>query len=177
MIQLVFAHSNLSFGSNGELPWDHISQDFKNFKKRTSETVLIMGANTFASLPSKLPGRIHYVLIDQDRCAPVAKDGSVADVHICKDNLLNILEHHRYSNEIISVIGGPGLLKLAEPFARRVYMTSIAQGKALKPVDTYIDPELINTIKQYNLIETLDYSGDGWSISEQTFIKQMQYLK
>lgn len=126
MIQLVFATTEEGhFGADKGMPWRHISQDFKNFKDRTEGTSLIMGAKTFASLPGKLPGRIHYVLTDRNRPSPVAKNGDIPDILICEGNLKSILENaHKYDREY-SIIGGADLLAKALPFADRVIMTTI----------------------------------------------------
>ncbi|MDC1174259.1 dihydrofolate reductase [Bacteriovoracaceae bacterium] len=48
-------------GKDNKLLW-HISEDLKNFKKITLGAPMIMGRNTFESLPGKLPGRDHIVL-------------------------------------------------------------------------------------------------------------------
>jgi dihydrofolate reductase len=47
---------------DGKIPW-HNKEDMRRFKEITMGSVVIMGLNTYNSLPdSKLPGRIKYVL-------------------------------------------------------------------------------------------------------------------
>ena len=62
-IHLIWAQdSNGGIGKDGNLPW-HISEDLKNFKKLTLHSPIIMGRNTWDSLPIKpLPKRRNIVL-------------------------------------------------------------------------------------------------------------------
>jgi dihydrofolate reductase len=63
MIGAIFAIDEANgFGLNSELPWAHISEDFKHFKHVTNGGTIVMGKNTFESLPSLLPNRTHVVL-------------------------------------------------------------------------------------------------------------------
>jgi dihydrofolate reductase len=49
-------------GKNNSIPWD-IPSDMKNFRKITSKSVVVMGRNTWNSLPMKpLPNRINIVI-------------------------------------------------------------------------------------------------------------------
>lgn len=175
MIQLVFAHSGLEFGSDNGMPWHHISQDFKNFKSRTTNTSLIMGAKTFASLPGKLKDRTHFVLVDPDRPNPVAKNGDVPDVPITKENLMSILSNaHKYFEDY-SVIGGAKLLELALPFADKVIKTSINYSKYFgKPVTAYLSDEFLTDLENWGVLKEYHCYFDqehGSRIIEEIFIK------
>ena len=62
IIKLIIAiDKNGVMGMNNKLPW-HLKDDLKNFKKITNNHPLIMGSNTFNSLPGILPNREHLVL-------------------------------------------------------------------------------------------------------------------
>lgn len=128
MIQLVFAHCGHSFGTKTGMPWPHISRDFKNFKARTEGTTLIMGAKTFTTLPSLLPGRKHIVVYDPTRSKPVACDGSVAHQYISINSFERMIENNKDTDKMFSVIGGKDLLEKALPFAKRVIRTNIKLG-------------------------------------------------
>lgn len=53
---------NRVIGKDGKLPW-HISDDLKLFKTLTSNNVLVMGYNTYISLPKKgLANRLNIVV-------------------------------------------------------------------------------------------------------------------
>ena len=60
---IVAMASNRVIGRDGTLPW-HFPEDLKLFKKRTMGCPIIMGRNTFLSLPKQrpLPGRNNVVV-------------------------------------------------------------------------------------------------------------------
>ena len=60
---IVAMASNRVIGRDGTLPW-HLPEDLKLFKKRTMGCPIIMGRNTFLSLPKQrpLPGRRNVVV-------------------------------------------------------------------------------------------------------------------
>ena len=61
-IKLIVAMSdNYIIGNNNKLLWD-IKEDMKFFKEKTINHHLLMGKNTFLSLPSMLKDRMHIVL-------------------------------------------------------------------------------------------------------------------
>ncbi len=62
---IVAIASNRAIGKDMRLLW-HLSDDLKRFKKLTTGHTLIMGRNTFLSLPNgALPNRRHIVITDQ----------------------------------------------------------------------------------------------------------------
>jgi dihydrofolate reductase len=61
---IVAIASNRAIGKDNRLLW-HLSDDLKRFKKLTTGHTLIMGRNTFLSLPNgALPKRRHIVISD-----------------------------------------------------------------------------------------------------------------
>lgn len=64
MIKSILAcDENWGIGKAGTLPWPHNSADLKWFKQSTMNTTMVMGRNTWNSLPVKpLPGRRHIVI-------------------------------------------------------------------------------------------------------------------
>jgi dihydrofolate reductase len=61
-IYLIIAiDKNGVMGKDNKLCWS-LKEDLKHFKQETKNYPLIMGANTFNSLPGILPGREHLVL-------------------------------------------------------------------------------------------------------------------
>ena len=62
---IVAIAENRAIGKDNRLLW-HLSDDLKRFKKLTTGHTLIMGRNTFLSLPNgALPNRRHIVITDQ----------------------------------------------------------------------------------------------------------------
>ena len=64
MIKIIAAvGKNLELGKKGDLIW-RLPNDLKFFKEQTTGCAVVMGRNTFNSLPKKLPNRKHYILTD-----------------------------------------------------------------------------------------------------------------
>lgn len=63
MITIIVAcDKNLVIGKDGKIPW-HIPEDLKLFKELTTNKTIVMGKNTWNSLPKKpLPNRRNVVL-------------------------------------------------------------------------------------------------------------------
>lgn len=64
-IKLILARArNGVIGLNNKLPW-HLPEDLAHFKKTTMGSPVLMGKNTWESIPSQfrpLPGRMNFVL-------------------------------------------------------------------------------------------------------------------
>jgi dihydrofolate reductase len=58
---IVARDENGAIGSNNKLPWK-LSADLKYFQKMTTGNIVIMGHNTYKSLPYVLPNRINIVI-------------------------------------------------------------------------------------------------------------------
>ena len=66
MIRAILAHdSQWGIGKSGDLPWPKNSEDMKWFKECTWESVVVMGRNTWDSLPYSfrpLPNRYNVIV-------------------------------------------------------------------------------------------------------------------
>lgn len=167
MIQLVFAHNGIAFGADGGMPWPHISQDFKNFKARTKDTVLIMGAKTFESLPGILPGRRHIVACNFSRSLPLTKAGDSADSYISIDQLGNVLSMYKEDGPDVSVIGGVGVLEEAIDYADQIVETQISAANT-KEVTAVLTVPFISKVQNFGeVVESHFYKiNDVTSIKE-----------
>lgn len=94
-------------GRNGGLLYS-IKNDLKNFKRMTTNNVVIMGRKTFESLPNKspLPNRINIIVTSDDNFN-VDKNDNVFIVHSINEviDLCNAF----FSNKELFVIGGGNL--------------------------------------------------------------------
>lgn len=69
---IVACDPNGGIGYNNKLPWDKIQGDLPRFKALTMGKPVVMGRNTWESLPKKpLPNRINYVF------SSVALEGAI----------------------------------------------------------------------------------------------------
>ena len=105
---------NNELGKDNNLLW-HIKEDLQNFKKLTMNKKIVMGANTYKSLPKKLDGREYIILSSslEDTNALIFRD------------FHNLLEYINLLDEEVMIIGGASIYKLFLPYARKLYLTEI----------------------------------------------------
>lgn len=109
-------------GRDNRLPW-RIRSDLQIFKRVTMAKPVIMGRNTWDSLPLKpLPGRLNVVLSRDGSFKP---RGAVVCEHF--EEALEIAREQAEEDgaEEVCVIGGVALFQLALPKAKRMYLTEV----------------------------------------------------
>ncbi len=95
----------------------HLSSDLKRFKKITSGHTVIMGRNTWLSLPVRpLPGRTNIVLSDN-------KDDKFNGCIIVES--VNEAINKCPADDECFVIGGASVYRQFLPFANKLYITKI----------------------------------------------------
>ena len=107
---------NNELGFNNNLIW-HIKEDMKQFKKITMNKTMIMGMNTYNSMPKNLEGRKYIVL--------TRKKITIPNVLIfnSKEELLN----NRNNNEKYIIVGGGQIYNLFINDVDIMYLTHIDQ--------------------------------------------------
>lgn len=104
---------DLSIGYQGNLCFN-ISNDLKRFRKLTMGKPVVMGENTWLSLPNKpLPGRRNIVLGNGTHEGAETAHSLEEALELVKDE------------EEIFVIGGGQIYRLFYPLATRLYITEI----------------------------------------------------
>ena len=95
MINIIVAvDKNLGIGKNNKL-LAHIKSDLEYFKRTTNGHIIVMGYNTYLSLPKKpLPNRLNIVLTKKD----INLEGSIV-VHSI-DELFNKLKKFGEDREV-----------------------------------------------------------------------------
>ena len=120
MLSIIAAISqNNCIGKNGTLPW-HIPEDLKHFRAVTTGKPVIMGRNTWESLPEKyrpLPHRVNIVITRQENYH--VPQG----VLIC--NTLKAAIASQTEVPEVMIIGGAQLYAEAIHIADRLYITHI----------------------------------------------------
>ena len=141
-IHLIWAQDeNGGIGKDGNLPW-HISEDLKNFKRLTSDSTILMGRNTWESLPVRpLPERRNIVLSSKE----------VPDV-----------EYYTSVEECIKTLDGDGTEKLFVIGGTTVYRSFIHRADELhithvdeltEGIDTYFPVTILKIQKEFEQIE------------------------
>ncbi|MCK5068671.1 MAG: dihydrofolate reductase [Bacteroidales bacterium] len=116
---IVAIAENRAIGKDNRLLW-HISEDLKRFKKLTTGHTLIMGRNTFLSLPNGvLPNRRHIVISDQagETFRGCEMAGSIEEaIRLAGDN------------DECFVIGGGMVYAQFLPVAGKLYLTQVHES-------------------------------------------------
>lgn len=118
LIVAMSAHG--AIGSHGTLPW-HIQEDLDHFKQLTWGHTVLMGRQTYESLPhGALPGRRNIVLSHTMRELPGC------EVYASFEEAL----HHCRLNEQVFVMGGASVYREALPIASHLYITIVEKEPA-----------------------------------------------
>ncbi len=120
MISLIAAiGKNNELGKDNDLLW-HIKDDLENFKNLTMGKYIVMGANTYYSLPKKLKGRKYIVL---------SKKIKVIEQGMVFSSFEDLLDFIKLQKEEVMIIGGGSIYSLFMPFCDKMYLTEIEDSK------------------------------------------------
>ena len=108
------AHNRV-IGRNNSLPW-HLPADLQHFKRLTIGKPIVMGRNTWESLPGVLPNRRHIIVTRQLNYQ--AEQAETAP------GLQQAIELAGDVDEVM-IVGGAALYKTALQIADRLYMTLV----------------------------------------------------
>lgn len=135
MKAIVAVDLNWGIGFKGNL-LQRIPDDMKYFKQITLGKVVIMGRETFESLPGKEPlkDRINIVLSKSDN---VKKD----NVTVCHSLQELFNELVKYNHDDIFVIGGESIYTQLLPYCTEAYVTKIKSGYEADKYFVNIDKE------------------------------------
>ncbi len=143
---IVAVAQNNAIGKDNKLLC-HISEDLKRFKRLTSEKTVVMGKNTYYSLPNRpLPNRINIVISDipNEKIEGCKMAYSIEDaINQCDETKENF------------VIGGASVYRQFLPFADKIYLTKIHKDFEADCFFENID------LKIWKLISTEDYEADS----------------
>ena len=116
---------NLELGRNNDLIW-RFKEDMKFFKEQTMGKPMVMGYNTFKSLPGVLPGRKHIVL-----CFEKVDLGSDVEVVTSMDELLEKIAEYPE----VMIIGGASIYKQMIDYSNKLILTEV--DDEAKDADVY----------------------------------------
>jgi dihydrofolate reductase len=113
---IVAVAENNAIGKDNKLLW-HISEDLKRFKQLTTGNTVVMGKNTFYSLPLRpLPNRANIVITDisGEKIDGCVMAYSIEDaIKKCDDTKENF------------IIGGGAIYKQFLPLSDKLYLTKV----------------------------------------------------
>lgn len=105
---------NNEIGKDKDLIWK-IPDDMKFFKNTTIGHIVVMGYNTYKSLPAPLKDRKMIVL---------SRKNNIDDVEVVRD-YKEIVDRYKDISEEIFIIGGASLYKEYLKYAKIMYLTRI----------------------------------------------------
>jgi dihydrofolate reductase len=118
---IIACDPNGGIGYQNKLPWSKIQGDLPRFKRLTEGYPVIMGRNTWDSLPKKpLPKRINIVVTSR----PFEHEGVT-----CVDSIINHSDDYW-------LIGGASLVEQSWTFINEIHLTKVYDHYAC---DTFID--------------------------------------
>lgn len=140
MISIIVAVAeNMAIGKDNQLLW-HISEDLKRFKKLTSGHTVVMGRNTWLSLPVRpLPHRTNIVITDNpteclEGCLMV--NSIEAAIAKCPEE------------EESFVMGGASIYRQFMPIADKLYITRVDKPFEGDTFFPEIDPQVWKLVEQ-----------------------------
>lgn len=111
---------NLELGRKGDLIW-HLPNDLKFFKEQTTGCTVVMGRNTYNSLPKKLPNRQHLVITDS---LEFNKDTDGVIIYWDFDELVSDVEMFAETEDVF-IIGGASIYSQFVEYADELILTEV----------------------------------------------------
>jgi len=106
---------NNELGVNNHLIW-HLPNDLKFLKKMTMDKDIVMGDNTFCSLPKLLPGRKHIVLTNKD-----LDNNEIIIIRSRSD----LIEYLKQKKEEVMIIGGSSIYNQMLDLSDKLYLIEV----------------------------------------------------
>jgi dihydrofolate reductase / thymidylate synthase len=134
-IVVAFSSKNFGIGRAGALPWN-IPEDLRHFSEVTKGGTVVMGRNTYESIPEEkrpLRGRKNIVLTNQDLYGDDKREDAIA-VYNNIDKLRDYVIRNRRTEDIY-IIGGASIYKKFMYLAETIYATVI--DKSFEDMDTF----------------------------------------
>jgi len=131
LITIACIGPNNEIGCDNDLIWK-FREDLQTFKKITMGHQMVMGLNTFKSLPGMLPGRKHLVLAQSQFDHP-----DEVEVFSSLEEFLSYAEESSKKNkEEIYIIGGGMIYKLLLPYSKKLILTEVDDKETSNKIDT-----------------------------------------
>ncbi|AVR45452.1 diacylglycerol kinase [Christiangramia fulva] len=116
MITMIAAAAeNNALGKDNDLVW-HLPDDFRRFKRLTSDHYIIMGRKTFETFPKLLPDRTHVVITRQEDYQPKGV--------IVVQSLVEALKVSKLDPQVF-IIGGGEIYRQGMEYADRIELTRV----------------------------------------------------
>ncbi len=153
---------NRVIGKNGGLPWPSIKEDFKHFKEFTMGNTLIVGKNTFDTLPL-LKNRECLVLVKEDKIMDANPNQYLVNNNSMTGQLITMADLESYSQfkrDYLIVAGGAKTYVRLLPYITEFYVTHVNgsyDGDTFMPPfeDLFTNKEVV---KEFDLHKVIKYT-------------------
>jgi dihydrofolate reductase len=158
---IVATNKNGVIGDKNSIPW-YVPEDLMNFKKTTSDEVVIMGRKTFESLPNgALKNRVNIIITK--KYLEYSAENTDNLIFTNMNNVIDILKEYqdkdinkdKNKDKKIFIIGGAEIYKLFFDYCSIIHLTIVYndfKGDAFFPYD-------INIFENKKLYENI-YKSD-----------------
>ena len=154
MKAIIAMSQNRAIGKNGGLPWPSIKEDFKWFKEFTMGNTIIVGKNTFDTLPL-LKNRECLVLVREDKIMAANPNQYLVNNNSMTGQLITMEDIESYSQfkrDYLIVAGGAKTYVKLLPYIDEFYVTHVCGNF---DGDTFI-PEFEHLFNNFELIKEFD---------------------
>jgi len=161
MKAIIAMAQNRVIGKNGGLPWPNIKEDFKHFKEFTMGKTLIVGKNTFDTLP----------LLKNRECLILTKPVDDIDAYITNQYMVNnnamtgqmitmedVESYSRFRKGYLIVAGGAKTYVKLLPYITEFYVTHVNgtyDGDVFMPPfeDLFTNQELVKEFDGHKVVK------------------------
>lgn len=150
---IVAVDRNYGIGFENKLPWPYLKYDMMHFKKLTLDHVVIMGRQTWDSIPIRpLSKRVNMVISN-------SLNTEYATVARSPDEAINIC-NRSYPGKHIFIIGGQSIYEHFLPKIKRFFVTEIDQDYQCDKFFPFnhIKHNLKTMIEHYKYTDPVTYS-------------------
>ena len=154
MKAIIAMAENRVIGKNGGLPWPSIKEDFRWFKEFTMGNTLIVGKNTFDTLPL-LKNRECLVLVKEDKIMAANPNQYLVNNNSMTGQLITMTDFESYSQfrkDYLIVAGGAKTYIKLLPYIKEFYVTHINGNY---DGDTFM-PEFEHTFSNKEVVKEFD---------------------
>ena len=161
MKAIIAMAKNRVIGKNGGLPWPNIKEDFKHFKEFTMGKTLIVGKNTFDTLP----------LLKNRECLILTKPVDDIDAYITNQYMVNnnamtgqmitmedVESYSRFRKGYLIVAGGAKTYVKLLPYITEFYVTHVNgnyDGDTFMPPfeDLFTQQEVVKEFDRHKVVK------------------------
>lgn len=130
LVSVAAVADNLVIGDDGEIPWESLPEDRKQYRDRVRDDPVILGRRTFESMRDDLPGRIQIVM--SQRLESVEPNSVVL-----ADTVEDAIDAARDTGaDTVYVLGGGKIYHLLQPHLDRMVLSRVPgvyEGDATYP--------------------------------------------